>query len=146
HGTRSNRSTCSPPGTRASHSATPADAEGRTMSDTCGPTSPTPFATYDPAGSCWRTSAATSTSGSAPFSGTWPPSGSMRSGSCYEQPTPAPRTDVPASSSLLPTPSAHESQPTDEYVAEGRAALEDPHRRLYLPGRKWHAQRTLSRI
>lgn len=46
---------------------------------------------------------------------------------------------------LLPTPSAYESTPTDEYVEEIQENLEDPHKRLYLPGRKYHAQRTLSR-
>lgn len=49
-------------------------------------------------------------------------------------------------SKLLPTPSAYESDPTEEYVEEVRANLDDPHSRLYLPGRKWHAQRTLSRM
>ena len=47
---------------------------------------------------------------------------------------------------LLPTPNAYESTPTPEYVAESVAAGIDPGERLYLPGRKWHAQRTLSRI
>jgi hypothetical protein len=48
--------------------------------------------------------------------------------------------------SLLPTPSAYESTPTPEYVEELRANMKDPHERLYMPGRKWHAQRTLSRM
>jgi hypothetical protein len=47
---------------------------------------------------------------------------------------------------LLPTPSAYESTPTDEYNDEVREHLLDSHRRLYLPGRKWHSQRTLSRM
>jgi hypothetical protein len=47
---------------------------------------------------------------------------------------------------LLPTPSALESTPTAEYVAELRETGVDPEARLYLPGRKWHSQRTLSRI
>jgi len=47
---------------------------------------------------------------------------------------------------LLPTPSALESTPTEEYVEEARQAGIDPNERLYLPGRKWHSQRTLSRI
>lgn len=50
---------------------------------------------------------------------------------------------------LLPTPSALESTPTDEYVDELRAVIdpEDPHHRAYLPGRRagYFAQRTLSR-
>lgn len=51
-----------------------------------------------------------------------------------------------AARTLLPTPSAYESTPTDEFVDEVRANLDDPHSRLYLPGRKWHSQRTLSRM
>jgi hypothetical protein len=47
---------------------------------------------------------------------------------------------------LLPTPSAYESTPGDEFIEEVRENLDDPHKRLYLPGRKWHAQRTLSRM
>lgn len=47
---------------------------------------------------------------------------------------------------LLPTPSAFESTPTEEFVEEVQANLDDPFKRLYLPGRKWHSQRTLSRM
>ncbi len=53
---------------------------------------------------------------------------------------------LPTVVSLLPTPSAYESTPTEEYVEEVQANMSDPHERLYLPGRKWHSQRTLSRI
>lgn len=62
-----------------------------------------PYATWDPASSCWRTSGATSRSGSGTFSGTWPTSGSMRSGACFEHPTWGHATDGSACS-LLPTP------------------------------------------
>ncbi len=49
---------------------------------------------------------------------------------------------------MLPTPNAYESTPTSEYVQTMREHLdpEDPNHRLWLPGRKWMAQRTLSRI
>lgn len=47
---------------------------------------------------------------------------------------------------LLPTPSAYESTPTDEFVEDMKEADIRPDRRLYMPGRKWHAQRTLSRV
>lgn len=50
--------------------------------------------------------------------------------------------EVPA---LLPTPSGFESDPTEEYVEEMREAF-DPQARMYLPGRKYHAQRTLRRV
>jgi hypothetical protein len=106
------------------------------------------------------------------FCGTWPASGSLRAGAVYEHPTSAPATNAPDCSSLptptardwkgrnqrddetclpgaiayLPTPSAQESTPTPEYVAEMQLAGIQPDARLYLPGRKWHSQRTLSRI
>jgi hypothetical protein len=47
---------------------------------------------------------------------------------------------------LLPSPQARESTPQEEYVEEMLEAGISPHARLYLPGRKWHSQRTLSRI
>lgn len=53
---------------------------------------------------------------------------------------------LPTIAALLPTPSAYESTPTPEFVEEVRENMDDPHKRLYLPDRKWHAQRTLSRI
>lgn len=72
----------------------------------------------------------------------------MLSGAVYERAMWEPAIGGSAASSLqlLPTPSSLESQPTEEYVEECRAAGIDPGRRLYLPGRKWHSQRTLSRI
>jgi hypothetical protein len=39
-----------------------------------------------------------------------------------------------------------ESTPREEYVEEMLEVGVDPHARLYLPGRRWHSQRTLSRI
>lgn len=47
---------------------------------------------------------------------------------------------------LLPSPQAYETDPSDELVEEIRENMDDPHKRLYLPGRKWHSQRTLARI
>lgn len=46
---------------------------------------------------------------------------------------------------LLPTPNAQESDPTEEFIEEMEGNF-DPGARMYLPGRKWHAQRTLSRV
>lgn len=77
---------------------------------------------------------------------TWPRQGTWDRGFAWELPTSGPPTDASESSSLLPTPSAYESTPTDEYSEEVREHLLDTHRRLYLPGRKWHSQRTLSRM
>src|SRR4051812_10142626 len=82
---------------------------------------------------------------------TWPTSAIGGPTTASELPTWARLTDDSAGSSsadfLLPTPSATESTPTDGYVEELREHLDptDPHYRLWLPGRKWMAQRTLSR-
>lgn len=70
----------------------------------------------------------------------------MSGGELYERAMSEPLTSALASSSLLPTPSSEESTPTDEYVSEMVAAGIQPHERLYLPNRKWHAQRTLSSV
>ena len=72
------------------------------MSDTSGWLFEMPWACWDPDSSSWRTYAGTSHSGSRKFSGTWPTSGSMRDGACYEHPTWGHPTSVPACS-LLPT-------------------------------------------
>lgn len=84
------------------------------MTDTSGRTSPTPFAFYDPDGSCWRTSQGTFPWDSTSYSGTWPRWGSMRDGVAFALPTPAPLTAVSASSSLLPTPVANDDHKTPE--------------------------------
>jgi hypothetical protein len=73
---------------------------------TSGPTSPTPFAFYDRASSCLRTSQATFLSDSTSCSVTLPRSGSMRNGCLYARATLGPATSGRASSSSLPTPNA----------------------------------------
>ena len=78
------------------------------MTDTYGPTSPQPFAYYDPDGSSWRTSQGTFPWDSTPSSPIWPKRGSMRSGACFEHPTWAPATSGHACSSLLGTPTARD--------------------------------------
>jgi hypothetical protein len=60
---------------------------------------------------------------STQYSGTWPVSGSMRSGAVYEQPMPALPT-VASASSLLPTPNTMEMLP----VREGEALERSLHR------------------
>lgn len=114
----------------------------------------TPFALFNPDTSSSKTSL-----GSRPrwvpaqgsllleqLSLTWPRQGMWDLGYAYELPTSELHTNESESSSLLPTPNAYESTPAEGYVEEVREFLHDPHKRLYLPGRKWHAQRTLSRI
>lgn len=71
---------------------------------TCGRTSPTPFAFYDPDSSSLRTSQGTLILDSTSSSVTLPRWGSMRSGALYARPMSGPATSAPASSSLLPTP------------------------------------------
>lgn len=68
------------------------------------------------------------------------------SGELFERPMSERLTAALDSSGLLPTPSGLESTPTDDYIEEMREARVAPHERLYLEGRKCHAQRTLSRI
>jgi len=46
---------------------------------------------------------------------------------------------------MWPTPGAQESQPTQEMIDEIKENQDKTHERLYLPGRKHHTQRTLSR-
>jgi hypothetical protein len=101
-----NPSRCSPPGTRASRSATPANAKEKTMPDISGLSWRTPFAFYDPDSSCWRTSQATFLSGSDEYSGTWPPSGMTRGGCAYGLPMWEHPTGGRGSLLLLKTPTA----------------------------------------
>ncbi len=46
---------------------------------------------------------------------------------------------------MWPTPGAQESNPTQEFIDEAKENQKETHERLYLPGRKHHTQRTLSR-
>ena len=71
-----------------------------------------PIATWNPARGAWETSALNLLCGHlAPFSQTWPRSGSMRNGRCFQRPEWVPATSAGVSSSspgLLPTPQAHD--------------------------------------
>jgi hypothetical protein len=71
--------------------------------DTSGRTLPEPLAVYDPDSSCWRMFGGMFPSDSMPSLATFPASGMTRSGTLYERPTSAHRTDGRGSSSL-PTP------------------------------------------
>ena len=77
------------------------------MNDTCGPTSGTPLAQYDPDERCWKTSEATSLWALTLSSLTLPPWGCLHGGELYELPTPALPTIEPGFSSL-PTPMARD--------------------------------------
>jgi hypothetical protein len=127
--------------------------------DRSGSASSQPFAHYVPPTSSSRTSQESEPRAayaqmqesllSEWSSPTWPRSAIGGRTTACELPTWARLTDATdgSASPLLPTPSATESTPTDEYVEEFREAIDpdDPHHRLWLPGRKWMAQRTLSR-
>lgn len=89
------------------------------MPATSGPTSPRPFASYDPEWSCWKTYGPTSLSDSMPYSGRWPTSGMTRSGHAYGLPTPAPPIDV-SDYSWLPTPTASEATGAGHAAQGGR--------------------------
>lgn len=73
--------------------------------DTFGPTSATPLATWDHDLSCWKTSETTSLWVLPMSSVTLPAWGSLHDGALFEQPTPELRTTAP-DCSLLRTPTA----------------------------------------
>jgi hypothetical protein len=75
--------------------------------DTSGPGSPKPLVYFDPESSSWRTWPPTSGEASTLSPQTWPRSGMTRRGRLFALPTSAHHTAESASSSLLPTPSAH---------------------------------------
>jgi len=84
------------------------------MSDTSGQLFEMPFAFCDPELSCLRTSEGISRWGSTLYSLTLPVSGSMRNGACFDHPMSERHTNVPASLSLLPTPTASQPGGTPE--------------------------------
>lgn len=74
-----------------------------------GSSSPALFALWNPGTCSWRTSQLSLLGGWTPFSGRWPRSGTMRSGSAYRLPPLVPRISGTGSSSWptpIPTPSA----------------------------------------
>lgn len=94
------------------------------MSDTCGPTSPTPWAYYDPDSSSWKTCAATFPWDSTASSPTLPEWGTWADGVLSELPTSERATKEHASSSLLPTPAASEAGGTPERHLERKNLLD----------------------
>ncbi len=79
------------------------------------------FARFDLASPSWRTPQCSLFEDSASFLGTWPRSGSMQSGMCWERPTLAPTTSEIGSGSLLPTPTASDYG-TNRSQSEGAVA------------------------
>jgi hypothetical protein len=82
--------------------------------DTSGLSSFGPFAFYDPESSSVRTSRLTLGLGLTESSLTLPKWGWMSAGALYERPTQVPHTSDPVSSSLLPTPVAHDDRKSPE--------------------------------
>ena len=96
------------------------------MSAGFGTTSPPPFAHYDPASLCWRTSedclplAVEGYSGK--FSGTWPRAGMTRNGSAYELPMSGHRMGGSVSLLLLtPEANTESNQHPDKRRAGGHS-------------------------
>src|SRR5215472_18176509 len=93
------RSTSSAEDSPASQSAWLDGDEEPLTSDGSGPSSPDCFAFYDHDSRCWRTSQGSLLEEAWPrYSGTWPRSGSMRSGTAYLRQPSVPRISAIASS------------------------------------------------
>jgi hypothetical protein len=133
----------------ASRYQSPGSRKAPTMTDGSGRNFGALWAFWDRDTSLWKMSQAclplTTDTPSVRSSVTWPTSGMTVNGRCYPLPTLA-RPISESASGLWPTPSSQESQPTQEFIDEVRSSQKDTHERLYLPGRKWHTQRTLSRV
>jgi len=104
-------STSSPPD---SHAKTSASQDNKPESTATAPGSGGPsgtlLATYDPDGSCWRTSQQSLLTADPPLLDRLPNWGTTAGGGLYERPTPAHLTNAPAGSALLPTATASDSK------------------------------------
>jgi hypothetical protein len=87
----------------ASPSASPGKGSRKMTRGGSGPPSRTSFASYDPAGSSWKTFQACLDGEWETYSQTWPASGMTRNGTAYRQPTSVPPIYASASG-LWPTP------------------------------------------
>jgi hypothetical protein len=101
--------TFSPEDSPASPSPTPARGKRKRTTAGSGPSSPVPFARYDPDSSSWRTCPDSEDEDSTPYSATLPRSGMMRNGIAYQLPPLARPTDA-IGSGLWPTPNASVAQ------------------------------------
>lgn len=105
--------TCLPPDSPASRSAKPESGAASKMSDGSGRPSGAPLASWDRATCSWKMSQASlMLEDSGEFSGTYPRSGSMRSGTLYPRQTQARITSASGYSSsrgggMMPTPDAN---------------------------------------
>jgi hypothetical protein len=108
----------------ANHSATLVTEKEKTMSDTYGQTSLTPFAQYDHDTRSWRTSAVTSLWALPMSSLTLPKSGGLVNGELLERPMLAHPTGENVSSSL-PTPTARDHKDTTVEIKKHRPEATD---------------------
>src|SRR5215210_3349863 len=76
------------------------------------------MASWNPATGVWETATVSLCGHSAPYSETWPTSGTTRAGTAYARPTWALRTAGSASSSLLGTPRAQHGEDRNSAVWE----------------------------
>ena len=84
----------------------------------CGDTWPGSLAKYDPDSSLWKTAQYSLLGGLVEFSETWPRSGLMRAGTCWERPTLVPRISASESGFLQwPTPNC------DGFRSDGELAI-----------------------
>nr|WP_309110286.1 hypothetical protein [Saccharothrix sp.] len=83
-----------------------------------------PIATWNPARGVWETEQTSLLCGhSEPYSATWPASGTTRGGVAYAHPTSARHTNGSGSSSLLPTPTAADSDRSSATYVRGNPTL-----------------------
>src|SRR3990170_3879094 len=119
----------------------PSQASGKElpMSDGFGRSSLGSFAWYDPATCSLRTSqgclAPTTEERWPKYSGTWPTSGTMRNGSCFERPTLGPVIEGPECS-LWPTTNAHDGR------RPGSDATSTQNGNLKLDAEQWQTPAT----
>jgi len=114
-------STSSPEDTPASRSALPVSEQARTIHDTCGLTSETPLASYDPDTHSWRMFGVISLWEESPLLETLPPSGMTVNGALFRQPPWEPITDA-TGSSFWPTPTTMDGLPPKSPEALNREA------------------------
>lgn len=139
------------PDSPVSHSAMPESDAARPTSDGSGKISLESLAKYDPATSSWRTCEESSPllneTPSEPFSGRWPISGTMRSGTCSARPRSARRTGGKGSSCWA-TPTSRDwkdgANPSESVATNGLLGRQAP-RWAKLPGmvRNHHGHRGL---
>jgi hypothetical protein len=122
-------------GSRVSPSALQGNAKEPRTTETCGPIPSESYARYDRDSSSWKMCPDLFGCTLPASWETWPNSGSMRSGECWERTMLARRTEGSGSGSLLPTPTAstYGSNSGGEKPGPKRYSLESMARRGLWP-------------